>query len=258
MIFACLGPEKTFTCFMCDPRIQNTEENGDQMPLFQLDNLSKRYQLGETEVQALKNVYLEIDSAEFMVIWGPSGSGKTTLLNMLSTIDRPSSGTLKFNGKDIGQLDDHALTGLRLHQIGVIFQSFNLIPVISALENVMLPLQLQGVSPVEATRRANALLEEVDVVQHANRRPDKLSGGQRQRVAIARALITNPKAVIADEPTANLDSENTTRIIELMSRLNKEHQVTFIFSTHDPLLIDVAERKVQLRDGAIVQSKGSH
>lgn len=228
------------------------------MPLFQLDNLSKHYRLGETEVRALQNVNLEIDPADFMVIWGPSGSGKTTLLNMLSTVDRPSSGTLRFDGQNIGQLDDQALTALRLHQIGVIFQSFNLIPVISALENVMLPLQLQGVAHDQAAARAQTLLDEVGVGQHADRRPDKLSGGQRQRVAIARALVTNPKAVIADEPTANLDSENTKRIIELMSHLNKEHQVTFIFSTHDPLLIDVAERRVQLRDGAIVQTKGRH
>ena len=164
----------------------------------------------------------------------------------------------RFDGQNIGQLDDHALTALRLHQIGVIFQSFNLIPVISALENVMLPLQLQGVAHDQAAARAQTLLDEVGVGQHADRRPDKLSGGQRQRVAIARALVTNPKAVIADEPTANLDSENTKRIIELISHLNKEHQVTFIFSTHDPLLIDVAERRIQLRDGAIVQTKGRH
>ena len=135
----------------------------------------------------------------------------------------------RFDGQNIGQLDDHALTALRLHQIGVIFQSFNLIPVISALENVMLPLQLQGVAHDQAAARAQTLLDEVGVGQHADRRPDKLSGGQRQRVAIARALVTNPKAVIADEPTANLDSENTKRIIELISHLNKEHQVTFIF-----------------------------
>lgn len=231
---------------------------GTPMLLYQLDNLSKHYRLGETEVRALQDINLNIESADFMVIWGPSGSGKTTLLNMLSTVDRPSSGTLRFDGQNIGQLDDQALTALRLHQIGVIFQSFNLIPVISALENVMLPLQLQGVAHDQAAARAQTLLDEVGVGQHADRRPDKLSGGQRQRVAIARALVTNPKAVIADEPTANLDSENTKRIIELMSHLNKEHQVTFIFSTHDPLLIDVAERSIQLRDGAIVQTEGRH
>lgn len=228
------------------------------MSLFHLDNIGKTYQLGETAVHALQNVSLEIAPAEFTVIWGPSGSGKTTLLNMLSTIDQPSTGTIRFDGQDTGQMDDQALTGLRLNQIGVIFQSFNLIPVLSALENVMLPLQLQGVSPRQAATRAQALLDEVDVGQHASRRPDRLSGGQRQRVAIARALITNPKAVIADEPTANLDSGNTRRIIELMSRLNKEHQVTFIFSTHDPLLIDVAERNIHLRDGSIVKTEGRH
>lgn len=225
------------------------------MDLFRLNNVSKRYRLGATEVVALNQVDLSVRRGEFLVVWGPSGSGKSTLLNLLATIDQPDSGELSFDGRKLTDFSDAALTALRRKDIGVIFQSFNLVPVLSAIENVMLPLQLQGGKPAQIRTQAQQLMEEVGVGAHMHQRPDQLSGGQRQRVAIARALIAKPKVVIADEPTANLDSENTRKIIELMLQLNRQHGVTFVFSTHDPILLGAAERKVQLLDGRIVDTQ---
>jgi putative ABC transport system ATP-binding protein len=172
-------------------------------------------------------------------------------MNLIGLIDAPTSGEIYFDGQDISTLDDDALTAFRGQKIGFVFQSFNLVPVLSALENVMLPLQIRGVSEAEARSRAATALAEVALAKFVNSRPDKLSGGQRQRVAIARALVVSPKLVIADEPTANLDSENSRIIVDLMREMNRAKGVTFVFTTHDPRLLDHVDRKILLRDGAI-------
>lgn len=221
------------------------------MALLQLREVRRRFMLGETTIDALHSVSLEIHAGEFLAVWGPSGSGKSTLMNLIGLIDAPTSGEIYFEGQDISTLDDDALTAFRGQKIGFVFQSFNLVPVLSALENVMLPLQIRGVSEAEARSRAATALAEVGLAKFVNSRPDKLSGGQRQRVAIARALVVSPKLVIADEPTANLDSENSRIIVELMREMNRAKGVTFVFTTHDPRLLDHVDRKILLRDGAI-------
>ena len=222
------------------------------MSFIQLQQVHKDYALGNTIVPALRGVDLVIERGEFTAIWGPSGSGKSTLLNILATIDSPTRGDYRFDGQSIHQLSDKKLTALRQEKIGIIFQNFNLVPVLTALENVMLPMQISRQKTHDLVNRALALLEEVGVVDYANHRPDHLSGGQRQRVAIARALIANPEFVIADEPTANLDSNTSEKIIGLMSDLNNKHQTTFVFSTHHHVLIAAARRTIHLLDGVIV------
>jgi putative ABC transport system ATP-binding protein len=223
--------------------------------LVRLTDVRRRFHLGETVVDALNGVSLDIHAGEFLAVWGPSGSGKSTLMNLLGLIDAPTSGTVRFDGADIGDLSDDALTDFRSRRIGFVFQSFNLVPVISALENVALPLQIQGVAKAEALARAHAGLNEVGLANFTAARPDKLSGGQRQRVAIARALASRPSIVIADEPTANLDSENSRMVIDLMRQMNQAHGVTFVFTTHDPRLLDDVDRKLLLRDGRIEQDE---
>lgn len=221
------------------------------MALLQLREVRRRFMLGETAIDALHSVTLEIHAGEFLAVWGPSGSGKSTLMNLIGLIDAPTSGEIYFEGQDISTLDDDALTAFRGQKIGFVFQSFNLVPVLSALENVMLPLQIRGVSEAEARSRAATALQDVGLEKFTASRPDKLSGGQRQRVAIARALVVSPKLVIADEPTANLDSENSRIIVDLMREMNRAKGVTFVFTTHDPRLLDHVDRKILLRDGAI-------
>jgi putative ABC transport system ATP-binding protein len=220
-------------------------------PLIRLTDVRRQFHLGETVVDALNGVSLDIHTGEFLAVWGPSGSGKSTLMNLLGLIDAPTSGTVQFDGTDIGAMSDDARTDFRSRRIGFVFQSFNLVPVISALENVALPLQIQGVNKAEALERAHAGLAEVGLANFTAARPDKLSGGQRQRVAIARALATRPSMVIADEPTANLDSENSRMVIDLMRQMNQAHGVTFVFTTHDPRLLEHVDRKVLLRDGRV-------
>ena len=223
------------------------------MALIELQNIKKDYFLGETVVQALQGIDLKIDKGEFVAVWGPSGSGKTTLLNLIGAIDEPTEGSLAIAGRDIRSLSDNQRSELRNETIGFIFQGFNLVPVLSGLENVMLPLQIKGASSAEAKTRAMTRLKAVglaDLVQH---RPFKMSGGQQQRVAIARALVTDPSLVIADEPTANLDSETARMIIGLMRQLNEIEATTFIFSTHDQRLLDQVDRLVRLEDGRIVE-----
>lgn len=219
--------------------------------LVRLESVSRTFLLGETTVSALNGVSMEITPGEFLAVWGPSGSGKSTLMNIIGLIDRPSSGKIWFDGDDTLSLSDNTLTDFRALRIGFIFQSFNLVPVLSALENVMLPLQIGGLSNTESRRRAADMLGEVGLARFATSRPDKLSGGQRQRVAIARALAIEPRLVIADEPTANLDSENSQMIVNLMRQMNRAHGVTFIFTTHDQRLLDNVDRRVLLRDGTI-------
>jgi putative ABC transport system ATP-binding protein len=222
------------------------------MALIKMKDIKKDYFLGETVVHALRGIDLEIDKGEFIGVWGPSGSGKTTLLNLIGAIDEPTKGKLMVAGKDVHSLSDNRRSELRNETIGYIFQGFNLVPVLSALENVMLPLQIKGASPKKAKAKALSRLKEVGIAEFAQHRPAKLSGGQQQRVAIARALVNDPALVIADEPTANLDSETARRIIGIMRELNEKGRITFIFSTHDQRLLGEVKRLVRLEDGRIV------
>jgi putative ABC transport system ATP-binding protein len=221
--------------------------------LIVLKQVSKTYHLGGNEVPALVEIDLNIDPGEFVAVWGPSGSGKTTLMNLIGVIDEPSSGQMIVNGHDISGLSDDEKSELRNRSIGFVFQRFNLIPVLSALENVMLPLQIRGVSQSEARKSALNRMDQVELSEFIAPRPDKLSGGQQQRVAIARALVTNPHLIIADEPTANLDSKTAMKVIGLMRKLNLSEGTTFIFSTHDQRLLDNVSRRIHLQDGRILE-----
>ncbi|MBU0595655.1 ABC transporter ATP-binding protein [Candidatus Bipolaricaulota bacterium] len=219
--------------------------------LLRTEKLTKTYRVGGQLVHALQDVDFQADQGDFVVINGPSGSGKTTFLNLISAIDRPTSGDVLIDGEPVSTQSEGQLARLRKSRIGLVFQSFNLIPVLSAAENVEYPLLLQRIERAERKRRVLGLLEEVDIADLARRRPNELSGGQRQRVAIARALITRPKLVLADEPTANLDSETGKRVMELMRGLNQEHCVTFIVVTHDPAVSAYAQRHIRILDGRI-------
>jgi len=225
------------------------------MALIEMTGLTKDYRLGETVVHALRGITLEIDQGEFVAVWGPSGSGKTTLLNLIGGIDEPTSGYLSVDGQELSKLSDDRKSDLRARSIGFVFQSFNLIPVLSALENVMIPIQVQRLSTAEARTRSMARLHQLGLTDFVKHRPDKLSGGQQQRVAIARALVTNPSLIIADEPTANLDSETASKIIELMRDLNRTEGTTFVFSTHDQRLLGQVDRLVRLQDGRVVEKE---
>ncbi len=223
------------------------------MSKIEIRDLTKTYRLGHTSVEALRGIDLNIDTPEIIGIVGPSGSGKTTLLNILGGIDLASSGTVSIDKEEIGNLDDNARTALRRREIGFIFQTFSLIPVLTALENVELPLMAQGVPKKERRERALALLKRVGLTREAYQRPDELSGGQRQRVAIARALIIKPRLVLADEPTANLDGENGRNVLELMHEMNHEMKTTFLLSTHDPRVLPYLDRRIYLEDGRIAR-----
>jgi len=213
-------------------------------------NVSKDYVLGRTIVRALHDVSLEVERSEFLAIAGPSGSGKSTLLNLVSAIDSPTTGEVLIDDVRLNQLDDNALSDLRAHKIGFIFQTFNLIPVLSAYENVEFPLLFQR--KVRGSRaRVEEVLDRVGLKDFMHHRPDELSGGQRQRVAVARALVTDPLIVLADEPTANLDSETGQAVIDLMLEINRSAGTTFIFSTHDPSVMEHARRVIRLADGRI-------
>jgi putative ABC transport system ATP-binding protein len=215
----------------------------------------KEYPLGKLVVRALKGVDLSIEKGEFTVIAGPSGSGKTTLLNLIGCVDVPTQGEVEVDGKTTNHLTDAQLTALRLHSIGFIFQSFNLVNVLDVFQNVELPLLLQGkLSADERKSRVEALVQRVGIGQFLHHRPNELSGGQRQRVAIARALVTRPALVLADEPTANLDSATGASILDLMRELNEGEQTTFLFSTHDPAVMNRARRIVRMVDGKLAES----
>jgi putative ABC transport system ATP-binding protein len=230
-------------------------ETVGSMTLVEMNDITKDYQMGETTVHALKGVTMEIHEGDFMSVWGPSGSGKTTLLNLIGAIDEPTSGDLLFSGRPLSTFSDDAKSELRNRSIGFIFQTFNLIPVLSALENVMLPLQLRGTPTSAALGKARQRLDQVGLSNFLKHRPDKLSGGQQQRVSIARALVTEPSLVIADEPTANLDSDTAMKILALMQKLNQQERTTFIFSTHDQRLLNNVDRRVRLEDGLVVEEE---
>jgi putative ABC transport system ATP-binding protein len=222
-------------------------------PVVRLEGVVKTYRAGSVEVPALKGISLEIQPHRFTTVIGPSGSGKTTLLNLIGCIDQPSAGNVEIAGQDTAALSDNEISDFRARTIGFIFQSFNLIPVLSAFENVEYPLLMVGMAPSERRRRTLEMLEAVGLAAQARQRPNELSGGQKQRVAIARALVKGPRIVLADEPTANLDSETGAQIIDLMHRTQAESRTTFIFSTHDPQLMGHAEETFVIRDGLLVR-----
>ena len=222
------------------------------MEVVKIENVTRIYKIGAIETRALRGVNLTIENGEFTALVGPSGSGKTTLLQMIGCLDQPSSGRVYVDGKDVTSLNRNQRADMRKGNIGFIFQFFALIPTLSAYENIEMPLLLNGHNANERRKRVMELLTAVDLVDRANNRPDQMSGGQQQRVAIARALATNPTLILADEPTANLDTANGEGVMEIMARLNKETGVTFVFATHDPRVIKYARRVVTLRDGLIV------
>lgn len=221
------------------------------MKIIEIQNLFKIYKESEIEVTAVNDVSLTFQEGEFTTIVGPSGSGKTTLLNLIGGLDTPTSGSIVINGTDIGKLRSSELIDFRLHNIGFVFQAYNLLPVLTAKENIEFIMQLQGRSKAERDKRSAELLEAVGLGDRGNSRPSKLSGGQQQRVAVARALASRPRFILADEPTANLDSKAAEKLLEIMEVLNHEHHMTFIFSTHDQRVVKKAHRVITLVDGKV-------
>ncbi len=220
---------------------------------------TRDFKIGEVETHALRGVNLTIENGEFTALVGPSGSGKTTLLQLIGLLDQPTSGKVKINGKDVTGLNRNQRADLRRGSIGFIFQFFALIPTLTAYENIEMPLLLNGMKTGERKARVEEMLTAVGLTDRANHRPDQLSGGQQQRVSVARALAIRPTLILADEPTANLDTENGKQVMDLMERLNKETGTTFVFATHDPRVIKYASRVVTLRDGLIVENgNGKH
>ncbi len=222
------------------------------MPIIELEHAAKSYKIGEITTTALDDVSLSIESGEFTALVGPSGSGKTTLLQLMGCLDRPNRGAVLINGQDVTKLSNNRRADLRRDVIGFIFQFFALVPVLNAYENVELPLLLANVGARERRERVLGLLDAVGLSERVKHRPDQMSGGEQQRVAIARALAPRPLMVLADEPTANLDTANGEQAMEIMHRLNKETGTAFIFATHDPRVMKFARRVVELRDGQIV------
>ena len=227
------------------------------MPIVQLRDVHKKYPLGKTEVHAVKGVSFDIEEGDFISIAGPSGSGKSTILNLIGCIDTPTDGVVLIDDTVTEELSDKKITSLRHQVLGFIFQSFNLVPVLNVFENVEFPLLLGKMESTKAERAEwiNHLIESVGLSDWHDHKPNELSGGQRQRVAIARALATKPRIVLADEPTANLDSATGEAIIELMKRMNEELGTTFIFSTHDPSIVGIADHIIRLLDGKIIEDK---
>ena len=224
------------------------------MQTIELENVVKTYQIGEVKTHALDGVSLSIAEGEFTALVGPSGSGKTTMLQLMGCLDRPNSGAVKINDQDVTKLSKNKRADLRREKIGFIFQFFALIPVLTAYENVELPLLLNNVGAKERQERVMGLLEAVGLADRAGHRPDQMSGGEQQRVAIARALASDPLLVLADEPTANLDTANGAQAMEIMQRLNQETGTAFIFATHDPRVISYAQRVIELQDGRVISN----
>ena len=226
------------------------------MSVVELFDAKKQYMLGETRVDALRGVSFSIDQGEFLAIAGPSGAGKSTILNLIGCIDTPTEGRVVIDGQEVENLSETELTRIRRTKIGFIFQSFNLIPVLNVYENIEFPLLLQrSMSKEEREERVMHIINEVGLEDRIKNKPSELSGGQRQRVAIARALVTRPIIVLADEPTANLDSETGHKIVDLMRKINEVDKATFIFSTHDTHIMEHARRIVNIRDGLIVNGE---
>lgn len=221
------------------------------MTIVSLEGINKTYKMGSTEVKALRDINLEIQAGEFLAIAGTSGSGKTTLLNIIGCLDKPDSGRLLINGQDVSGLAKNKLADIRSQKLGFIFQSFNLVPVLNVYENIELPLLLVNQPSHEKREMVNRLIKAVGLEKHAHHRPNELSGGQRQRVAIARALVGEPVLVLADEPTANLDSNTGQDIINLMLDLNQKFNTTYVFSTHDAQIMEQASRLINIKDGRI-------
>ena len=223
------------------------------MAIIALENATKIYQIGEVETHALNGVTLSIESGEFAALVGPSGSGKTTILQLMGCLDKPNSGIVKVNGQDVSQFKANQRAEIRRQMIGFIFQFFALVPVLSAYENVELPLLLNNVSAKERKERVGHLLDSVGLADRMQHRPDQMSGGEQQRVAIARALATNPVVVLADEPTANLDTGNGQQAMGIMKKLNEETGTAFVFATHDPRVMSYARHVIKLRDGRVTE-----
>lgn len=227
------------------------------MPLIQANNITKNYRVGDMDVPALKGISFEIGEGAFAAFVGPSGSGKSTLLNLIGCLDHPTSGTLTVNGTDIATLSRSAAATFRGEHLGFIFQDFNLVPVLSAYENIEYPLlMVRGWSPEKRRDRVRKVIDAVGISEHAHKRPDQLSGGQKQRVAVARALVGEPKLVLADEPTANLDHDTAYRILNLMKAMRDSFGTSFVFSTHDPKIMNEAELTFTLEDGRLAQTGG--
>jgi putative ABC transport system ATP-binding protein len=225
------------------------------MKIVECIDVQKTYQQGRIEVQALKDINLSIEKGEFLAVAGPSGSGKTTLLNLVGGLDASDAGSIIVDGNAFDQMSQSQLAKLRLHKIGFVFQAYNLIPVLSATENVEFVLLLQGIPSSKRRERAQAILDDVGLAGKYDRRPSELSGGQQQRVAVARAIVSNPSIVLADEPTANLDSKTGTGLLDMMKKMNTEKNVTFIFSTHDKMVMDYARRLILLHDGRLEEDR---
>jgi len=228
------------------------------MEIVSCRKVEKAYQQGHLQVMALRGIDMVVDQGEFLALAGPSGSGKTTLLNLIGGLDRPTAGEIRINGALLEGLGESALAQMRLEKIGFVFQAYNLIPVLSALENVEFVMLLQGIPAEERRERARKILLEIGLEEMIDRRPSQLSGGQQQRVAVARAIVANPHLVLADEPTANLDSSTGHELMDIMQRLNEERKVTFIFSTHDNQVMERARRLIRLRDGKVVDDQHHH
>jgi putative ABC transport system ATP-binding protein len=227
----------------------------EEKPIVEIEGVSKTYQAGKVPVQAVKELNLIIRKREFSVLCGPSGSGKTTILNLIGALDTPTRGKIFLEGRDLGELGRGDQARVRRERIGFVFQSYNLIPVMTAYENAEFVLSLQNVDREERFRRVNRVLQEVGLEGLADRRPDELSGGQQQRVAIARAIVSEPAIVLADEPTANVDSATAEGLLDLMEKLNREKGVTFLFSTHDQRVMDRARRLIRLQDGRVIEDE---
>jgi putative ABC transport system ATP-binding protein len=226
------------------------------MEVTKVVNVTRVFTIGEVETRALRGVDLAIESGEFTALVGPSGSGKTTLLQLMGLLDQPTSGQVLINGRDATGLNRNARADVRKAAIGFIFQFFALIPTLTAYENIEMPLLLNNVPAADRRKRVDQLLESVGLTDRSHHRPDQLSGGQQQRVAVARALAMRPSVILADEPTANLDTENGRQVMDIMQTLNKKTGTTFVFATHDPRVISYATRIVTLRDGLIVENNG--
>lgn len=224
------------------------------MSVIEVQDVKKTFKIGEIDTQALRGVSMNFEQGEFTALVGPSGSGKTTLLQLIGCLDQPTSGKVIIKGMDVTRMNANQRADIRKATIGFVFQFFALIPGLNAYENVELPMLLKGVKTAERKQRANDLLKAVGLADRAHHRPDQLSGGEQQRVAVARALSVDPVMVLADEPTANLDTENGKQVMEIMQRLNQETGVTFIFATHDPRVVSYARRVVQLRDGLVADN----